>query len=77
MFFNWGVELAQLNVERYERKMDKAELKYIIQSIKSASKQGYTAIKWRGEIRKMNVRELKELGYDVYHTSYCIYEISW
>ena len=77
MLFHWGVDAAKDNVKRYERQLDKAELKYIIQSINIASRQGYTGIKWRGDIRKTNIRKLKEYGYEVLHTAYCIYEITW
>ena len=77
MLFHWGADAARGNVERYERQLDKAELKYIIQSIDLASRQGYTGIKWRGDIRKANIRKLKEYGYEVLHTAYCIYEITW
>lgn len=77
MFFNWGADVARGNVERYERQLDRAELKYIIQSIDAASRQGYTGIKWRGDIRKINIRKLKEYGYEVVHTTYCTYEINW
>ena len=77
MFFNWGADAARGNVERYERQLDKAELKYIIQSIDLASRQGYTGIKWRGDIRKANIRKLKEYGYEVLHPADCIYEIDW
>lgn len=77
MFFNWGADAARGNVERYERQLDRAELKYIIQSIDAASRQGYTGIKWRGDIRRTNIRKLKEYGYEVVHTTYCIYEINW
>ena len=61
MFFNWGADAARGNVERHERQLD----------------QGYTGIKWRGDIRKTNIRKLKEYGYEVIHTTYCIYEINW
>ena len=77
MFFNWEADAARNSVERYERQLDKAELKYIIQSIKTASRQGYTGIKWRGDIRKANIRILKEYGYEVIHTTHCIYKINW
>ena len=77
MLFHWGVDAAKDNVKRYERQLDKAELKYIIQSIDAASRQGYTGIKWRGDIRRTNIRKLKEYGYEVVHTTYCIYEINW
>jgi len=77
MFFNWGADAARGNVERYERQLDRAELKYIIQSIDLASHQGYTGIKWRGDIRKTNIRKLKEYGYEVIHTADYIYEIDW
>jgi len=77
MFFNWGADAARGNVERHERQLDRAELKYIIQSIDAASRQGYIGIKWRGDIRKTNIRKLKEYGYEVIHTTYCIYEINW
>ena len=77
MFFNWGADAARGNVERYERQLDRAELKYIIQSIDAASRQGYIGIKWRGDIRRTNIRKLKEYGYEVIRTTYCIYEINW
>lgn len=77
MFFNWGVDAARGNVEKYERQLDRAELKYIIQLINAASRQGYTGIKWRGDIRRTNIRKLKEYGYEVVHTTYCTYEINW
>lgn len=77
MFFNWGANAARGNVDRYERQLDRAELKYIIQSIDAASRQGYTGIKWKGGIRKINIRKLKEYGYEVVHTTYCTYEINW
>lgn len=77
MFFNWGADAARGNVERYERQLDRAELKYIIQSIDAASRQGYTGIKWRGDIRRTNIRKLKEYGYKVIHSTYRIYEINW
>ena len=77
MFFNWGADAARGNVERYERQLDRAELKYIIQSIDAASRQGYTGIEWRGDIRKANIRKLKEYGYEVIHTADYIYEIDW
>ena len=77
MFFNWGANAARSNVEKHERQLDRAELKYIIQSINTASRQGYTGIKWEGNIRKTNVRKLKEYGYEVLHTAYCIYKINW
>ena len=77
MLFYLGADAARGNVEKYERQLDKAELKYIIQSIDLASRQGYTGIKWRGDIRKANIRKLKEYGYEVLHTADCIYEIDW
>lgn len=77
MLFHFGAKVAKGNVERYERQLDKAELKYIIQSINIASHQGYTGIKWRGGIRRTNIRKLKEYGYEVVYTTYCIYEINW
>ena len=77
MFFNWRADVAKANVERYERQLDKTELKCIMQSINTASRQGYTGIKWRGNIRKAYVRKLREYGYKVLHTVYCIYEIDW
>jgi len=77
MLFHWGVDAAKDNVKRYERRLDKAELKYIIQSINIASRQGYTGIKWRGDIRKANIHKLKKYGYEVLHTADYIYEINW
>lgn len=77
MLFHFGAKAAKGNVERYERQLDKAELKYIMQSINLASCQGYTGIKWKGDIRKANVHKLKKYGYKVLHTAYCIYKIYW
>ena len=77
MFFNWGADAARSNVERHELQLDKAELKRIIQLINTASRKGYTGIKWRGEIRRANIHKLKEYGYEVIHTAYYIYEINW
>ena len=77
MFFNWGVNAARNNVERYEKRFEKAELKYIKQSINMASRQGYFGIEWRGDIRKANIRILKEYGYKVTHTTCYTYEINW
>lgn len=77
MFFHCGAGVARGNVKRYERQLDRAELKYIIQSIDAASRQGYIGIKWRGDLRKGTIRALKNYGYEVVHTSYCIYEIYW
>lgn len=77
MLFHFGADAARGNVEKYERQLDKAELKYIIQSIDLASHQGYTGIKWRGDIRKANIHKLKKYGYEVLHTADYIYEIDW
>ena len=77
MFFNWGADAARGNVERHERQLDRAELKRIIQLINTASRQGYTGIKWRGEIHRTNIHKLKEYGYEVIHIAYYIYEINW
>lgn len=77
MFFHCGAGVARGNVKRYERQLDRAELKYIIQSIDAASRQGYIGIKWRGDLRKGTICALKNYGYEVVHTSYCIYEIYW
>ena len=32
MFFNWGADAARGNVERHERQLDRAELKYTLYS---------------------------------------------
>lgn len=76
MFWFWGVDAARANVDRYERKMDKAEFKYIIKSISIASKHGFTGLEWEGSIRPENKRKLKDLGYHI--TNSCIkYKIIW
>jgi hypothetical protein len=77
MFFNWRAKAARVNVKRYEQQLDRAELKYIMQSIDAASRQGYTGIEWRGDIRRANLCTLKEYGYKVTYTPYRIYEINW
>lgn len=77
MFFNWEADAARENVERYERQLDRTELKRIIQLINTASRQGYTGLKWREGIRRTNIRKLKEYGYEVIHITYYIYEINW
>lgn len=77
MLFHLRANAAKGNVEKYKRQLDKAEWKYIMQSINLASCQGYTGIKWRGDIRKANIYKLKKYGYKVLHTAYCIYKIYW
>lgn len=73
----WGADTARGNVDRYERKLDRAELKYVMQNIDAASRQGYTGFKWNGQLRRGVISALKGYGYQVLHTAYCIYEISW
>ena len=77
MFFYWGADAARDNVNRYKRKLDRAELKFIIKSIENASRQGFTDLRWRGMIRDSNLRALKRLGYKIHQTTYRIYEIEW
>lgn len=73
----WGADAARANVERHERQLDKAELKYIMQTIQTDSRQGYTGVKWRGDLRKNTIRALKNYGYKVVQTSFGVYEIDW
>ena len=77
MFFKRGVKSAKRNVYKYERKLDKTEFNFIIQSIKNISRQGYNGLRWDGDIRKTNINNLKKLGYKVYQTSCHNYEIRW
>lgn len=77
MFFLRGADSARANVQKYERQLDKTELKHIMYEIDIASKRGYTGLKWRGDIRKTNIRTLKNWEYIVEHYTYSIYEISW
>ena len=76
MFWFWGVDAARANVDRYERKMDRAEFKYIIKSISIASKHGFTGLEWEGSIRSENKRKLKDLGYHIMN-DYPKYKIVW
>lgn len=77
MFLIWDAAAARENVKRYERRADRVELKNVLQSINETSREGYTRIKWRGDIRKANIHALEKLGYKVRQITYCIYEISW
>lgn len=77
MLFNWGIEAAKNNVDKYERKLDRIELKYVIKIIKSDSRRGYTCIKWQGNLRKGTIDMLKDYGYKVTHPAYCVYKIYW
>ena len=76
MLLFWGVDAARSNSDRYERKLDKAEFRYIIKNISIASKHGFTELKWDGSIRPANKRKLKELGYHILD-DYPKYRIIW
>ena len=77
MFLNWGADAARSNVAKYERQTDRAELKYIIRSINTASHKGYMGIRWRGKISKANIYTLKKYGYEIIHITNYAYEINW
>lgn len=77
IFASLGADAARSNVNRHQRKAIKDELKFILYSIESASRQGYTCLKWRRSIRKANIYTLKDLGYRIYYLGHSIYEIEW
>lgn len=77
MFLKWGASDARDRVNRYEKRLDKAELKYIVHLIQSASKHGHTSIKLRGEIKDKNIHILKKNGYKISSSVHNIYEIKW
>jgi hypothetical protein len=76
MFLFWGVDAARANTDRYERKLDRAELSYIIKNISIRSKQGFTELLWEAPIRHANKRRLKDLGYHILD-DYPKYRIVW
>lgn len=78
MFFDGKAKSARDNVKRFNQKIYKKELKYIIQSIKEVSKKGYTALRWQGGIAKENLSILKkEYGYKIIHINTYVDEIHW
>jgi uncharacterized protein Yka (UPF0111/DUF47 family) len=77
MFYFWKAKAAKNRVKKYERQLDKIELKYIMQLIRATSRHGYTSIKWNKNIRKKNINALKEYGYKVTHIIHNVYEIRW
>lgn len=74
--FNYGINSARAAVNRYEKRIEKAELKYILQSIKSFSRRGYRKINWNSSIAPSNLRKLRKLGYKICHIT-AVYEIKW
>lgn len=77
MIFNWGADAARNNVIRQRRRAEREELRFIIHSIDHASRQGYSCLRWRRNIRKSNIYNLKDLGYKIYYVGHSIYEIEW
>lgn len=77
MVFLRKANSARANVQKYEKQLDKTELKRIMYEINKASKKGYTGLRWRGDIRKANIRTLKNWGYIIDHSVHTIYEINW
>ena len=77
MLFNWNASAARNNVNKYECKINRTELKFILQYVDFASQQGYTGLVWHGGIAKTNIRYLKKLGYKIHHKSQHDYVIEW
>jgi len=63
--FLFNARMARFFSDYQEQKLVKAKLKYIIQSIEVAAKQGYNCLQWNESVDKVNLRKLKELGYKV------------
>jgi hypothetical protein len=78
MFLNLRADAVRSNVEKYERQLDKAELKYILQIIKIASRQGYTKLEWHTNISETNICMLIKYGYNIIvRVPNRFYEIHW
>lgn len=77
MLFLIKAKAAQSNVERYERELDRIELREIGREIKRASFQGYTYLRWKGEIRHNNLRKLEKCGYVIDRCHNLLYTIMW
>jgi len=76
MFF-WTAEKAKSNFEKYERKMDRKELKAILLSIDKASKEGYNVLEWDARIREGVIYLLENAGYEVDRIAKERYAIYW
>lgn len=63
--FLFSAKMARFFSNYQEQRLIKARLKYILQSIEAAAKQGYDSIRWTEYIDKVNIRKLKELGYKI------------
>lgn len=63
MFFN--ADIARLMARRYEQKIARARLKYIIKSIEVAAAQGYDALRWPEKVEKGNIYKLRKLHFKV------------
>ena len=77
MFLDWNAEAAKKETEKYEKRLEKAELKDILKAIKDASYKGYTGIQWRGKIKEKNLYKLKKYGYKISSITHYISKIEW
>ena len=75
LLFNATAAKAKAN--RYEQRLSKAELRFIMDSIRATAREGFNGIKWQGNLYERNIKILKSNGYKVTQGSCGTYEITW